>query len=134
MRTFARNVLITLTLAASATGAHAACDPTPILEIDIAAMVFAPADTEVCLGQTVRWTNKEPTGVPRPIRHTVTADATLAFDPLNVVIPEGAEPFHSGFLLPGATFEHTFTVLGEYKYICVPHEEMGHFGTLRVVE
>ncbi|MFC7135955.1 plastocyanin/azurin family copper-binding protein [Halobaculum litoreum] len=55
--------------------------------------------------------------------------------------PGGAEPFasyegeqHFAILPPGATFEHTFTVPGEYVYVCVPHAGQGMIGTVRVSE
>jgi len=127
-----------LLAAFAAAPAQAACDPTlAVVEIEIKNMAFVPAAIEVCVGQTVRWTNKEDPAPPppaRPMRHTVTTDKALAVNPLNAVVPEGAEMFDSGFFAPNATFEYTFTVLGEYKYFCRPHERMGHLGTLTVVE
>jgi plastocyanin len=66
--------------------------------------------------------------------HTVTADPARAFDASRVNLPEGASTFDSGDLAPGATFEHTFTVAGEYRYICVPHELAGMLGVVIVEE
>lgn len=47
-------------------------------------------------------------------------------------IPIAAEPFHSGFLLPGESFEITLTVPGVYDYYCLPHEKAGMVGRIVV--
>lgn len=134
MKTLALGAALLSTLS-GASESMAACDPTlEVVEVSIVAMAFVPADLEICVGQVVRWTNNEPANVPRPMRHTVTADPSLAFDPAHVTLPVGVEPFDSGALLPGQTFERTFDVAGEYNYICRPHERMGHLGRLVVVE
>jgi plastocyanin len=118
--------------------AFGACDPTlEVVEIAIKDMAYQPAAVEVCVGQKVRWTNLEnptPTPPARPMKHTVTFDASVAVDAQHVLLPEGVEAFDSGFLSPNQTFEFTFEVAGEYKYFCRPHESMGHLGTLTVVE
>ena len=54
--------------------------------------------------------------------------------PKEVTNPRGAEPFDSGFLRPGETFTHTFTIPGEYRYACVVHEAKGMVGTIVVVK
>jgi plastocyanin len=36
----------------------------------------------------------------------------------------GAEPFNSGNVNPGETFEQTFTVAGDYAYSCMLHRSM----------
>lgn len=113
--------------------ALAECDTTQVVEVSIEKMKFVPAQVEVCAGQTIRWTNNEPSDVPRPAKHTVTTDPKLARDKKNAGVPEGADVFDSGLLAPGDTFEHTFTVEGDYKYFCRPHELMGHLGTIKVV-
>lgn len=114
---------------------HAACDPTlEVVEVEIKNMAYVPADLEVCLGQTVRWTNREDPSTVPVIRHTVTANPAHSVVPGNVILPEGATIFESAALVPGAVFEHTFTVLGMYQYICRPHELMGHIGRLTVVD
>lgn len=120
-------------LAASA--AHAACDPSlEIVEIGIKDMKFDPADVEICVGQTVRWTSLESATAQPIIRHTVTFNVAHARVATNVLLPDGVEAFESGALTPGQTYESEFTVAGEYKYICRPHEMMGHLGKITVVE
>ena len=63
--------------------------------------------------------------------HTATA-----YSPVNgnhcLRIPQTARPWSSGYLLPGKTFEVTFTVEGVYDYFCIPHEEAGMVGRLIV--
>lgn len=88
---------------------------------------FAPAQVRIRLGQTVEFKN-----VSRGT-HTVTANPALVRDPKNVRLPQGAQPFHSGRLAPGAVFNHTFTTAGTYQYVCLPHESMGMIGQVVVL-
>jgi plastocyanin len=62
----------------------------------------------------------------------VTADPGRAFDASRVRLPDGASTFDSGDVAPGEVFEYTFTVAGEYRYICVPHELTGMLGVVMV--
>ena len=86
---------------------------------------FDPIGLWVPTGQTVRWI----------LHHDV--HTTTAYHPANdqhsLRIPEGAEPWNSGFLLkPGAHFEVTLTIEGVYDYYCLPHEEAGMVGRIVV--
>ncbi|MFB6285798.1 MAG: plastocyanin/azurin family copper-binding protein [Candidatus Bipolaricaulia bacterium] len=89
---------------------------------------FEPHVVRLQPGDTVRWKLESGT-------HTTTA-----YHPANGDrprrIPEGAEPWDSGFLTEdgSTTFERTFTVEGVYDYFCVPHEGYGMVGTLVVGE
>jgi plastocyanin len=47
-------------------------------------------------------------------------------------LPAGVAPFGSESMEEDATFSHTFTVKGTYKYICKMHEAMGMVGTVVV--
>lgn len=77
---------------------------------------FDPAELTIKVGDRVRWVNDS--GV-----HDVTS----------MKIPEGATAFKSElFTAPGMTFEHTFTVPGEYGYVCTPHEASGMIGKIVV--
>ena len=113
--------------------ALAECDLTQVVEVEIKNMAFVPATVTACVGQTIRWTNNEPTA-PRRIAHTVTADPTLARRPESVLLPAGALPFASPILAPGEKFEWVASVAGEYRYFCRPHELMGHVGAITVTE
>jgi plastocyanin len=88
--------------------------------------IFAPATVNIAVGDTVTWTN------PGIITHSVTCDPAQAVTAANVALPAGVAPFDSGTMEQDATFSHTFTVKGTYKYICKMHEAMGMVGTVVV--
>lgn len=92
---------------------------------------FVPAEVEISVGDTVRWT-AESEG------HNVSAKPEAS---TKVELPEGAEPFATyegsrSFMVMqvGDTFEHAFTVPGTYVYVCVPHADQGMVGTVVVSE
>lgn len=87
---------------------------------------FDPATVSVPKGATVEWQN---TGT-QP--HTVTFDPAKAMDKSHIVLPSGVTPFDSGLVNAGESYKHTFTVAGEYRYICIPHEAMAMVGTITV--
>ena len=88
--------------------------------------IFVPATVNIAAGDTVTWTNSG------AITHTVTFDPGKAATASDVVLPSGASPFDSGDMEEDATFSHTFTVKGTYKYVCKYHEMMGMVGTVVV--
>jgi plastocyanin len=84
---------------------------------------FDPIGVLIEPGQTVRWVNEANV-------HTSTA-----YHPANdghaLRIPDGAEPWNSGYLVePGDQFEITLTVPGVYDYFCAPHEMAGMVGRI----
>ncbi|HEU4647457.1 MAG TPA: plastocyanin/azurin family copper-binding protein [Gemmatimonadales bacterium] len=86
---------------------------------------FDPVGILVEPGTTIRW-------VVRENVHTTTA-----YHPKNghhsLRIPEGAEPWDSGFLVnPGDHFAVTLTVPGVYDFFCMPHEAAGMVGRVVV--
>jgi len=86
---------------------------------------FDPVGVLVAPGTTIRWVVKENV-------HTATA-----YHPKNghhsLRIPEGAEPWDSGFLVnPGDHFDMTLTVPGVYDFFCMPHEAAGMVGRVVV--
>ena len=91
----------------------------PAAVVGMEAVEFPPATVT---GETVRWDNTSDTV---HTVHTVTADVEQAATPASVSLPEGAEPFASGFMQPGDSFSHTFEVAGSYTYFCIPHERAG---------
>ena len=88
--------------------------------------MFVPDTMNIAGGDTVNWTNS---GF---ITHTVTFDPAQAVKREDVALPAGVAPFASGDMEEDATFSHTFTVKGTYKYVCKYHEEMGMVGTIIV--
>jgi plastocyanin len=79
-------------------------------------LAFTPDTVRIEAGETVRWENNS------VIVHTVTADEEKATMDKSVRLPDGADPFHSGDMEAGDTFEYTFETPGRYRYFCVPHE------------
>lgn len=91
-------------------------------------LAFAPDKVTIRVGETIRWKNTSAEV------HTVTADAKKVISAQHVQLPKGAEPFDSGDMKPGAVFDHTFTVPGHYRYVCLPHEAAGMLGEIEVRE
>ena len=87
---------------------------------------FTPQTIRIRAGQTVQWRNTS------LVDHTVTADKSLAANPANVILPQGAQSFNSGEIDPGQVWTYTFTVPGTYRYVCLPHEKQGMIGTVIV--
>ena len=87
---------------------------------------FEPKVVTIKAGQTVEWTNSS------FLVHTVTMDPALAAYKKNVLMPAGAEPFDSDRLFPDASYRHTFTIPGTYRYFCKPHESTGMIGEIVV--
>jgi plastocyanin len=89
---------------------------------------FDPIGIRVEEGALVRWINREPGNV-----HTTTA-----YHPDNGGrprrMPEGADPWDSGYLMPEGAFEVRLTVPGVYDYFCLPHEHAGMVGRIVVGE
>jgi plastocyanin len=85
---------------------------------------FDPIGLFLQPGQTVRW------------RCEANYHTTTAYHPANggrsLRIPRGAPPWASEVLLPGESFQLTFTVAGVYDYLCEPHEHAGMVGRLIV--
>jgi plastocyanin/cytochrome c5 len=102
-------------------------EPAAVVEM-LGVDEFTPAEITIGVGDTVLWSNES------EFDHTVTADPELAADPDSVILPEGAEPFDSGSVAPGETFEHSFTVPGRYRYFCIPHEGLGMIAEIVVEE
>jgi len=102
-------------------------EPAAVVEMtDL--LAFEPETVTVTAGETVEWRNVS------EVRHTVTADPAEAAYSGSAHLPEGAEPFDSGFVEPGDSWQHTFEVPGTYDYFCIPHEATGMRGTVVVEE
>jgi len=90
-------------------------------------LAFAPREVRIPVGGVVEWHNDS------VLVHTATADPAQAARPeASVALPEGAEPFDSGLLDPGARWRHRFEEPGRYRYFCIPHEAAGMVGTVVV--
>ncbi len=77
--------------------------PQAVVEVSIKDLTFAPADLEIQVGTTVRWTNHD------AFPHTVRS--------VN-------DTFDSGILEETDTFDYTFDTSGTFNYICALHPTM----------
>lgn len=103
-----------------------AATPAVVVKMSDKPPQFEPAKVTIKVGQTVQWLNNAQT------LHSVDADPSMVQNGKDVALPPGAQPFDSGFMQPGATFEHKFTAPGVYKYTCVPHEKDNMMGEVDV--
>lgn len=91
---------------------------------------FDPKEIVIAVGTTVEWINTS------EIQHTASGDPEQnpfkKTQPDLIVLPDGAEPWGSELLEPGESYSHTFTVAGDYHYICYPHVLSGMQGSIRV--
>lgn len=87
---------------------------------------FTPLGVAVAPSTRVRFVNRDPGN-----SHTATAYHPMNFERPKRV-PDAAIPFHSGFLLPGDTFEVVLDAPGVYDYYCQPHERAGMVGRIVV--
>lgn len=90
------------------------------------ALKFDPATISIKVGDTVHWDNAA------SISHSSTDDPSKAATASDAKLPSGAQPWDSGLLNPGETFDHQFTVAGQYDYFCIPHESAGMLGHITV--
>ncbi|HZA26256.1 MAG TPA: plastocyanin/azurin family copper-binding protein [Actinomycetota bacterium] len=88
---------------------------------------FDPAEVTARVGEMVTWVNDA------SVDHTATGDPAKAAEMGDADLPQGAEPWDSGFVKPGASFTLTFDVPGTYRYFCVPHENVDMLGVIEVV-
>ena len=100
--------------------------PAAVVKMTDKPPMYKPLKVSIKVGQTVEWVNNAET------LHSVTTDPDSAQKPTDVSSPPGAQPFDSGFMKPGMTFDYTFTVAGTYKYLCLPHEKDGMIGYVMV--
>ena len=91
--------------------------PNTAATVEMSGLSFGPSTVRVKTGDTVEWRNKS------SFTHSVNADP--ARFPGDVVIPAGAAPFDSGRIASGAVYRHRFTTPGTYKYVCLPHVDVG---------
>jgi plastocyanin len=85
---------------------------------------FDPVGLWIEPHQTIRW---------RLVRNVHTATAYHPSNGKPRRIPEGANPWNSGYLTqPGQTFEVRLDREGVYDYFCAPHEQAGMVGRIVV--
>ena len=80
-----------------------AASPPSTFSVDIAKFAYAPKDIDIAPGTKVIWTNRDQTP------HTVTSND---------------KSFASKGLDTDDKFEHTFSSVGDFSYICTVHPFM----------
>ena len=89
-------------------------------------LAFAPETVSIRAGDAVLWRNQT------AFTHSVIFDPQKATDAVDIILPQGVEPFASGDIPPGETFAHKFTVAGNYRYVCAHHEGVNMHGNIIV--
>lgn len=104
------------TASATESTTNSTSDNPPVVVLMTDDLQYQPVGVTITVGQTIQWRNVS------ELVHTVTMDPRMASDPKNARLPKNVKPFNSGNIAPEETFEHTFTVPGDYTYFCIPHE------------
>jgi plastocyanin len=110
-------------LAACGTGAG-----EPALVVMEPGTFYAPGTLTIAAGTTVIWRNQD------RMVHTVSAGPEIETGTFLLAssLPADAEPFDSGDLFSGHTWQHTFDVTGRYTYYCRYHADEQMLGTIVV--
>lgn len=108
------------------TAGPASRQPGTPTTVGMGEMKFVQPEIVVNVGEVVTWKNTSSN------IHNVVADAAKATVAADVYLPHGARTFDSGFLEPGQSFTHRFTVSGVYRYVCTLHEGAGMKGVVVV--
>jgi len=111
-----------VSVAAVSQPAYAAETKSVLMGSDSGQLVFVPAKTTICSGDTVKWTNNK--GGP----HNVVFDEDA--------IPSGVDQesisMEDQLGEEGDTFSMKFSTTGTYEYYCEPHRGAGMNGVLVV--
>lgn len=86
----------------------------PVAMVWMGEHYFAPSTLTIPVGTTVMW-------------------RMLGQQEHDVWSLDARDSFHSPTMGPGATYAHTFTRVGTFKYICVPHGGDGMYGEVIVI-
>ena len=78
--------------------------------------MYQPNTIQIVAGDTIEWENDG------QVSHSVSDDATRAWQAVDALHPPGSQPFNSGAILPGGRFRYTFTSPGRYRYFDLAHE------------
>ena len=99
-----------------------------------ASLSFEPKIVHLVPGGTVRWQIDGHDEI-KDHQHSITGYHPDTYGPQRV--PDGAEPWKSGLLVAGDTYEHTFDQEGIHDYLddrqlCISHETLGAVGRVVV--
>lgn len=87
---------------------------------------FVPGSISIPKGDSIVWNNMD------VVSHTATCDPTKAQNRSDVQLPNGAQPFNSGVINPGASWSYQFNTPGTYVYFSINEETSGLIGTIVV--
>lgn len=105
--------------------ASASASPSVVIKMN-SDMKFVPKTITIQRGETVEFKNTSQDF------HNAVDDPQHAGNPTGMALPGAAKPFDTGYLKPGETYKHTFTVPGTYHYTCTLHEPEHMSGTIIV--
>lgn len=108
--------------------------PNPGFGMSYASLSFEPGIVHIVPGGTVQWQIEGHEQIDHH-QHSVVAYHPDTHGSQRV--PDGAEPWDSGLLFEGDTYEHTFEQEGIHDYLdgrdlCISHEQLGAVGRVVV--
>lgn len=129
---------VTVATAGCVTGASPAPDEGDAYDVGMSSIAFAPDSLTVTRGTTVVWKNTNSrthtvTAYEDAIPAEATYFATGGFESQAAAV-DGYYSQLAGGLGTSETYAHTFSVPGEYRYFCIPHENAGMTGRVIVTE
>jgi plastocyanin len=116
----------------------------------VSVMRFLPTELTIKVGDTVTWLQADPQEVHTvtfpdsdspasltytetpPIGPAVTLFEPLATQPQGGPVHRGQGYYNSGIMQPFSRYTLTFLQPGVYAYVCLPHANLGHTGTIVV--
>ncbi len=87
---------------------------------------YKPAELVVSKGEKITWKNSSEQIQTITVKTRQKDDKQFAF------LPEDAEPFNSGAILPGESFSYTFFIPGSYEFVSLPNLDKGMEGRIIV--
>jgi plastocyanin len=106
-------------------------------DVEMVKNAYVPETLEAAVGDPVVWVNngsRGPTGTAYEdgLPEGAAYWASGGFDSEAAARDDWTSSGQDGKLVPGNSYEHTFEVPGLYNYFCIPHEEAGMVGVIRV--
>ena len=114
--------------AAPAAAPRATGDRPVTISSNCTGFCFVPAQVTIATGDTVTWVNHS--GAVHNVTRCSPAGCNGAAGGTGTDTTFTAGNVASA---SGATFRHTFTVPGTYRYFCIPHEQMGMIAEVEVL-
>ena len=96
-------------------------------KIELRALTFTPPTMSIKVGDTIKFTGENGSETWSG-HHNVNGKKTVSGQEGNPA------ELYSGSAVMNGSFEHTFTVAGQYKIQCDPHADQGMKATIIVTE